>query len=607
MRFSRHNWRHFRLLRIWIVFCITVLLVVISPAIAPPFSTSLVPSLAALAQFPPLAPPANNNGQSLPTGVERRGTLESAPIRLDGKELFRIASPAVFNRNDPGSQIPVEVRAKQVESNLNRLVPGSAQSDEISPNPETLRVVIETINGQPVLFVEDTKLPEARVLLTVTDADAQYAAAARERLAEQWREILERELRLAIALRQPEAFRQQVFTVLMVAVATVLLTLAETAIWAILGRRKKRLEQQLAAKTALIQAATKEMSETESGTESEPLHPQEHPHFLNLQRRLQIVRLMQWLLFWTIALVWVFGVAYSLYAFPQTRQFARQVVTIPVVFLLAWFFTGLINRLIDIAIDRYLQNQEQSLTEANLQRAATIARVIKGLKMVLLYTVVLLSVLQWLNLVPGSVLTLGAVFALVVSFAAQSLVRDLVNGFLILLEDQFRIGDNVRIGTVSGMVEHLDLRITQLRSDDGNLITLPNSLITEVENRSRGWARADFRVEVAYQTDVDRAMFVVRETVDQMAEDPQWQSVIYDTHELFGVDQISHTGIVIRMWIKTAPLKQWNVARELRRRMKIAFDQHHIAIGIPQQIQFRHGLATPEQPSEQVNLLPDRK
>lgn len=593
MLFSRHNWHPSRLHRTLIVFCVTMLLVVISPTIAPSFSTNLISPPAALAQFPPLTAPSNNNSQSLPSNVDRRGTIESAPIRLDGKELFRIASPAVFNRNDPGSQIPVEVRAKQIESNLNRLILDSSQSDKITSNPEKLKVVIETINGQPVLFVEDESLPEARVLLTVTGADAQYAATSQERLAEQWREILEQELRLAIALRQPEAFRRQVFTVLAVAIATVLLTLAETAIWAILGRRKKRLEQQLATETALIQASAKEASETES----EPPHPRERPHFLNLQRRLQIVRLMQWLLFWTIALIWILGVAYSLYAFPQTRQFARQVVTVPVVFLLAWFLTGLANRVADIAIDRYLQSQEQerSLTEANLQRAATIARVIKGLKMVLIYTLVMISVLQWLNLVPGSVLTLGAVFALVVSFAAQSLVRDLVNGFLILLEDQYRIGDNVRIGAVSGMVENLNLRITQLRSDDGNLITLPNSLITEVENRSRGWARADFRIEVAYKTDVDRALAVVRETVDQMAQSPQWQSVIYDTHELFGVDQISHTGIVIRIWIRTAPLKQWNVARELRRRMKIAFDRHHIEIGMPQQIQFRNGLTTPEQ------------
>ncbi|MBV9389714.1 MAG: mechanosensitive ion channel family protein, partial [Chroococcidiopsidaceae cyanobacterium CP_BM_ER_R8_30] len=231
----------------------------------------------------------------------------------------------------------------------------------------------------------------------------------------------------------------------------------------------------------------------------------------------------------------------------------------------------------------------KSLTKANLQRIATVTNVVKGLKTVLVYGVAILWVLQWLHLAPASILTLGALIALVVSFAVQSLVQDLVNGFLILLEDQFRIGDNIKIDSISGMVENLNLRVTQIRSDEGNLITLPNRLITQVENRSRSWARADFRVEVAYHTDVDCALAIVRETVDQMAQDPKWQSAILDTHELFGVDQISHNGIVIRIWIKTAPLKQWATARELRRRLKIAFDRNNIQIGIPQVLQLENG------------------
>jgi moderate conductance mechanosensitive channel len=184
---------------------------------------------------------------------------------------------------------------------------------------------------------------------------------------------------------------------------------------------------------------------------------------------------------------------------------------------------------------------------------------------------------------------LGAVTALAFSFAAQSLVKDLVNGFLILLEDQFRIGDNVKIGTVSGMVEDINLRITQIRSDEGELITLPNSLITQVQNRSRLWARADVNIEVAYGTDVDRALSIVRSTIEQMASDPAWQAIILVSPEMLGVEQISHAGIVIRLWIRTLPLKQWETARELRRRLKIAFDAYHVQIGIPQQIWLENG------------------
>lgn len=563
------NWKRATLLRQFVVSGIAILMVLMSSAIAPSIG---------LGQLPSLTTPSGT--QPLPMGVKRQGTLESAGVHLDRKELFRIASPAVLDRSALTGQIPVEVRAKQIEANLEQLLNKTRSFDETTLDPQTLEVAIETVNGQPVLFVKDAVLAEAKVLLTVTDTDAQYTSISKDRLAERWKEILERELRQAIELRQPQALQQQILTVVKVLIAIVLSTSCLGAIWAFLGRRKQRLEQQQAAETTLLH--TQELA---------PLDPvlplfQELRHYFGLQRRLQIVRFLRWLLFWAIAFIWTIGIAYSFSAFPQTRQLAQRVVSIPIVLLVTWFLAGFVNRLTDLSLDRFIESREQdrSLTEANLQRIATIAEVLKGLKLVLVYAVAVLWILQWLNLAPQSILTLGAVFALVVSFAAQSLVKDLVNGFLILLEDQFRIGDNVRIGSISGIVENLNLRVTQIRNDEGSLITLPNSLIAEVENHSRSWARADFRVEVAYNTDVDRALAVVRETVDRMAEDPEWQPAILDTHELFGIEQMTHTGIVIRILVKTAPLKQWAIARELRRRLKIALDRNNIQIGIPQHV-----------------------
>ncbi|EKQ66861.1 small-conductance mechanosensitive channel [Leptolyngbyaceae cyanobacterium JSC-12] len=578
--FNRYRWKCPNLLRGFVLWSVTLLLVLFQSAIRQPI---------ALGQLPSLTVPREN--QALPpVGVERRGTLESAAVRLDGSELFRVASPTVLNRNDPGAQIPVEIRAKQIETNLEQLINGDP--DEPGLDPETLEVVIETINEQPVLFVKDANLAEPRVLLTVTNADAQYYSTNQQQLAKRWKKILEDALRQALKLRQPEALQQQISTAAKTLTATGLLTLVLGTLWTLLRHHKHKLEQRKQAEIAAISAAEQPATEPLALEARVPLL-QELRYPFGLQRRLQLVQFLRWLMFWAIALVWVIGTAYSLSLFPQTRQFARNVITIPIVFLLTWFFTGLINRLTDIATDRFIQSREkeQSLTEANLQRIATIANVIKGLKMVLLYTVAVLWMLQRLQLAPASLLTLGALIALAISFAAQSLVKDLVNGFLILLEDQFRIGDNIRVGDVSGMVENLNLRVTQIRSDEGGLITLPNSLISTVENRSRTWARTDFQIEVAYNTDVDRALAIVRETVEQMAQDPEWQSVILDTQEVFGVEQLSHSGIVIRNWIKTAPLKQWLVARELRRRIKIAFDQNQIQIGIPRQVWLKNGSA----------------
>lgn len=541
----------------------------------------------AVAQFPTL--PSVDAPASLPAGVERVGNLAVTSIVLDGKDLFEIASPAVFDRATPAS-VPVEARARQVEANLKRLVP-NGQTNQPVLDPQTLEVIIETVEAYPVLFAQDAATSEPRVLLTATDADAQYYSRSKEQVAEQWQKILQEELRRAIQLRQPEAIRQQIIQVVRLLIGVVLLSLLLGAGWAFLGKREKVLTQRQFAESALIRNQEDFAIDT----------PEDEPglrlleglkHHLGLRRRLQIVSFFRWLLFWSLAFLWASGLAYSFYTFPQTRGIARNFIVVPIILLAAWFLMGLVNRLIDLTVDRLMQNlsEDLSLTQSNLQRVSTITKVIKGLKMVLVYSIGVLWALQWLNLIPGSVLALGTAIALVLSFAAQSLVRDLVNGFMILLEDQFRIGDFIRIGAnaglqeVSGLVENLNLRITQIRSTEGNLITFANSSIVQVENMSRTWARADFYIEVAYETDVNQALAIIRDTTDKMAQDPEWHSLILDTHELLGVEQLSHTGIMIRLWIKTAPLQQWNVARELRRRLKMAFDQSDIHIGIPQQI-----------------------
>jgi small conductance mechanosensitive channel len=545
-----------------------------------------VQPLAALAQFAPLPAP---DASALPTGVERRGTLESTPVTLDGEDLFRIAALAVPNRSEPGERMPVEVRARQIEGNLQRLLPGNRSSGP-DLDPENLNVMVETVNNFPVLFAEDVALTQPRALLTVTDADAEYHAISKEELADQWQDIVEQALRQALALRQPEAVRQQLTTFIRVLTGTIIATLLLGFIWVLLGRRERVLRQRRRAESALTYAHKDrpDLSSEVDATETDETAQRALAlrRYFGLERRLYAVRFVRWLLFWIIAFTWAFGTAYSLSLFPQTRHLARKLIIAPLVLLLVWFLIGLVDRLIDFSVEKFVQKlaESQSYTTSNLQRVNTIARVIKGFKMVLVYTIGILWALQWLQLIPGSVIALGTVIALVFSFAAQNLVRDLVNGFLILLEDQYRIGDVVNIGDKGGLVENFNLRITQLRNPDGNLITLPNSSIVEVENLSRDWARSDFRIEVAYDTDVDLALAIVRDTAEHLAKDPKWQPSILDTTEFLGVDHLSHNGIVIRIWLKTAPIKQWVVAMELRRRLKKTFDQHGIQIGTPQQV-----------------------
>lgn len=546
----------------------------------------IFPVSPAWAQFSPLVP---SNGNVLPAGVEQQGSLESAPVKLDGKTLFRIASPAVVNRSDPGYLVPVEVRARQIEGNLQRLLP-NPRSQEASLTPDNLNILVETVNGFPVLFADSPDLPQSRAILTVTNTDAQYYAISKEELASQWQDELEQSLRQAVEIRQPEALSQQVRKFFKVLSITLIVTLFLGLTWILLSRREKAIRQQSQTQASLIQAR-QEMEEDNPLPQAAQSVSQGITHFLSLQRRLQLIRFFRWFNFWLITFAWAIGTAYALRIFPQTRQLARRVVIAPLVLLIAWFVIGLINRLIDFTVDQFVRRlaASQALTSVNLQRLNTITKVVKGVKMVLVYTIGGLLVLQWLELVPGSILALGTLVALVISFAAQNLIRDLVNGFLILLEDQYRIGDVVTIGEKGGLVENFNLRITQLRNPDGHLITLPNSSIVEVENLSRDWSRSDFRIEVAYDTDVDMALAIVRDTAEKMAHDPEWRDQILDTSEFFGVEHLSHQGMVIRIWVKTLPIQQWVVAMELRRRLKKAFDLHGIRIGIPQQLWMQNG------------------
>jgi small conductance mechanosensitive channel len=548
-----------------------------------------------LAQFPNFSPPALSGSQP-PVGVERRGLIEATGVRLDGRELFKIASPTVYDRSKPSNQIPVEMRARQIEANLEQVVNQTVPQDAALPgreatplDPQSLQTVVEIINNQPVLLAKDDYLAQPRVLLTVIDSDAQYYSTTKEDLAKQWQGILQDALRKSLEIRQPGAFKHQVTIALSVLAGTVILSLIAAGLWRWLGRRQHHLEQlQNAQETATtLPPATTDNGELD-GYEGIRLF-EGFRQELTLQRRIRIVKFLRWLFFWGTILLWITSAAVIMYRFPQTRSFAVRLLPTPFLLLIAWFLMGLANRLVILGIDRFAKAwEEQELVSVErLQRRSlrlsTIRNTVKGLATALIYSIGIIWVLQALNIATGSVLAFGAFLALAASFAAQNLVKDLANGFLILLEDQYAIGDFIKVNQVSGLVENLNLRITQIRNDAGHLITIPNSQITQVENMTRTWSRIDFQVEVAYSTDVDKAIAIVRDVAQELAQDPNWKSFILNPEELLGVEKISHSGVLLRIWIRTVPSKQWVLAREFRRRLKIAFDRHNIEIGIPQQ------------------------
>ena len=176
----------------------------------------------------------------------------------------------------------------------------------------------------------------------------------------------------------------------------------------------------------------------------------------------------------------------------------------------------------------------------------------------------------------------AGILGLGISFGAQSLVKDIINGVFILIEDQFGVGDVIDAGGFIGAVEELNLRTTQIRSADGELITIPNSFITVVKNKSSNWSRVNLGIDVAYGTDIDRAIAIIAEVANEMSLELPWKLLILEPPMVLGVDNFGADGITIRVWIKTKPSEHMSVGREYRRRLKITFDREGIQIPFPQ-------------------------
>jgi small conductance mechanosensitive channel len=182
----------------------------------------------------------------------------------------------------------------------------------------------------------------------------------------------------------------------------------------------------------------------------------------------------------------------------------------------------------------------------------------------------------------GLVLGSAAVVGLAVAFGAQNLIRDYFCGFIVLIENQYKVGDVVKIAGVGGVVERMTLRITALRDEDGTLHFIPNGQITLVSNKTHGWSRALFEIQVSYREDVDRVMDVLCEIGRGLRQDPAYAPLIVSDPEMLGVDQLGDSAIVIKFFMKTQPMKRWGVKREMLRRIKKRFDELGIEIPFPQ-------------------------
>jgi small-conductance mechanosensitive channel len=257
---------------------------------------------------------------------------------------------------------------------------------------------------------------------------------------------------------------------------------------------------------------------------------------------------------------------------------ATSGLRIALILVTAWVATRLLQR----TMTSFRTRLAARITDQNSrQRAETLTRVFRYFIALLVGGLTALLVLSELGMSLAPILGASGIVGLAIGFGAQSLVKDFFSGFFILVEDQIRSGDIVKIGNIAGQVEDVTLRHVRLRDYDGNVHFVPNNLITVVTNMSRLYAWSVVDVGVAYRENVDECLTVMREVAEQLRSDSAFTRKILEPVEIAGVERWDASAVVLRCRFKVAPLEQWGVRREYLRRLKAAFDELGIEIPYP--------------------------
>ena len=479
-------------------------------------------------------------------------SLNSACIRLDGRCLFKLAATDTELLSD---------RIQEIQERFNEVV-----ADYLANQDHQTEVTTKPNGNLQDLYL--TVGDRSERLFTVTNIDGKANDVGVPVRTRQLKFAIEQGLETAKQERADQYVRKQIVVGIGIF----------SFIWLSnfpLSRGIRLLRQ--SAKKLAPSATLKTLSVAEQ------LARRQQWNLREIQFRL--LQLLQ-------VLVWCGGILGILNLYPQTRivpflliAALRVPFRISMVALIVYFLVRFTYLLIAKASAAAINSQPDDLkiNQRGKLRINTTTRILRSGVTIIWVSVGILAAF-WLNGVNLAPLLTGAgIFGLGLSLASQNLIKDAINGFVIIWDDRYAVGDIVDIGTVSGMVENINLRITQLRDAEGRLITVPNSAVEIVSNRSSQWSRADINIPVAYQTDINQALGVINQVAQAMTKDAQWQERIWEFPNILGIEQFSDRGILIRVWIKTEPLKQWDVAREFRRRVKIAFDRAGIPIPLPQQ------------------------
>lgn len=524
-----------------------------------------------------------------------KNQIDSECIRLDGYCLFRIAAP----KSDlPGRVIAIQQslnkikraylknNTTQLQIEVRRQAVTNEQPNKVEQQKKEQQDGEEQSKQTPEIYVAvGNQKPERLTIVTSLDADLKSVDVdtAAQLLVEQLEQGLER--------AKQERQSQSLFRQGAVAIGTGIAILIASVTIYHLGKKLRRSKEELAPANS---------------APAQPLSAQ-----LN-RRQLWNLREVQHRLFQLAqTLLLAGGSLFILSLFPYSRMtqvLILEALQIPLklgivalgTYVLIRLSYALINRFTSALARSYLLSSESN---QRLQlRVGTVSRVTRSIVTITCIGVGTLVALAAIGMNIGPLLAGVGILGVAVSLASQSLIKDAINGFFIILEDHYAVGDVITMDKVGGLVEHMNLRITQLRDAEGRLITIPNSEIKLVANHSSGWSRVDVSIPIGYQAKAEEALVLIDKVAQEMSNDEKWREQILEKPEVLGIDNFDERGLMIRVWIKTKPLSQWNVAREFRLRVKATLDA--AGIQIPSHIDFRTHESLPMKSSQDEPILP---
>jgi small-conductance mechanosensitive channel len=259
-------------------------------------------------------------------------------------------------------------------------------------------------------------------------------------------------------------------------------------------------------------------------------------------------------------------------------------IKIVAVAVAAYLLNIVLSRVIRRAVRVAVVRDDNMSEEAEKKREDTLIHIFNGALRIILIVLAILMILQEAGLKIGPILAGAGILGVAVGFGGQYLVKDIITGLFIILENQYRIGDVVNIDGTGGLVQDINLRKTTLRDLDGIVHHMPHGSITKVSNLSKDWSRVNLDMGIAYDTNLEHLIEVINRTGNELAEDPDFKDSIITPPQFLRVNEFADSAIVVKILGETKPLKQWEVTGELRKRLKIVFDKEGIEIPFPQRV-----------------------